>query len=115
MVAIFWQDDRKLRPPLLRPGEPLALLFRWMLGRRRNQCRDEILEIRTNRQVGLDRRFFQLDGVNVDPRLESLACKARPIVADLPDVEPAAEDQQEVGALRHHVAAAVADGSGPSA
>src|SRR6185503_11802121 len=115
VVAIFGQDDRELRPPLLRPGEPLALLFRRAFGCGRDQRRDDVLEVGADRQVRLYRWLLELDRVDVDPGLEGLAREALPVVADLADVEPAAENQKEVGALRHHVAAAVADRARPTA
>src|SRR5687767_6902167 len=64
-----------------------------------------------NGEIRLDGRLLQLRPVDVDDHLIRGAREVLPRVADLPDVEPAADDENEVGVLNGEVPGPVADRS----
>src|SRR5688572_430004 len=65
-------------------------------------------------EVGFHRRLPELERVDVHDDLVRVPREVLPGVADLANVQPAAEDEQDVRVLHGEVARAIADGSGTS-
>ena len=114
VILIFVENDREFAFALKRPVDPLPMRVGGAIIVGGEHRRDEVLEVGDDGEVRLDVRPLELDRIHIDPDLVGGAREGRPIVADLADIEPAAEHQQEVRTLRDHVAAAIANRAGAS-
>ena len=107
---VLGQHDRIPRLPLAAPGRPVGVRLigsqpgvRW-----RRPSITAAASACTGRSI-VKRRLRQLGRVHVHHDLVGVAGEVLPGVAHLADVEPAAQDQQEVGVLHGEVAGPVAD------
>ncbi len=87
---------------------------RFVVGSGGEKAGKEIGQVGLDGKVGLDRRLLQFERINVDDGLEGCSGKIRPIVADEPDVQPAAKHEQEVSVLHRKISRAIADRTGTS-